>query len=81
MWGWIKKFFSTPEADLEFDSVEILTGIPRSKVVKKYTRKDLEKLTKRELELLARENFNTELDRRRRKSDLIEQVLLAQLNA
>lgn len=55
-----------------------VTATAKPKTANKYTKANLEKLTKVALEEIGRSEFGVELDRRLKKEDLIKQLLKEQ---
>lgn len=86
----IVNFFSKGESTdtplkekLNGKKVTEVTGVtvkvqPIEQQIKKHTKATLNKLTKNQLEELGRSEFGVELDRRKKKDDLIKQLLKEQ---
>jgi len=92
IWGWLtgKSFLEQPSQyeNVKNDVLQQATGhmtmgieLEASKPKpskKKHTKASLSKLTKADLEQLGRKDFGVELDRRKKKDDLVAELLKAQ---
>lgn len=58
--------------------LEAKASDPKPAKKKKHTKASLSKLTKADLEQLGRKDFGIELDRRKKKDDLVAELLKAQ---
>ncbi len=82
----IKNFLFGKSNDTSVSPVEIVTGIPdeprkkREKKADKHTKSSLSKLTKIQLEKLGKAEFGVDLDRRKTKIKLVEEILKLQKN-
>jgi len=85
MFGWLKKLFTStddglytqPEKTAPTTTPEPLLGHVADIHGVNNTQKpkaDLDKMTKAELETYAKENFDVDIDRRKKKADLVAQV-------
>ena len=88
IWGWLtgKDFLNSSQSEqVKNDILQQATGhmtmgveLEATKPVKKYTKASLSKLTKADLEQVGRSDFGIELDRRKKKDDLVAELLKAQ---
>ena len=80
IWGWLtgKDFLNEPSQSEQVKAAVEEVKVAESKPAKKHTKASLSKLTKADLEQLARKDFGVELDRRKKKDDLVAEVLKAQ---
>jgi hypothetical protein len=94
IWGWLtgKDFLNEPRQSeqVKNDILQQATGHMTMGVEleakasnpkpakKKYTKASLSKLTKADLEQVGRSDFGIELDRRKKKDDLVAELLKAQ---
>ena len=89
MFKWLGKLFGTSEVDRAVEAVMPETGKAKSKpkavkvekVVEvdaktvKVTKAGLSKLTKQGLEDFAKSNYGVDIDKRKKKADLVNEVL------
>lgn len=80
IWGWLtgKDFLNEPSQSEQVKAAVEEVKVAEPKPAKKHTKASLSKLTKADLEQLARKDFGVELDRRKKKDDLVAEVLKAQ---
>lgn len=85
MFNWLKNFFN-PTKDPEWWGL-VDNGIKKiveeeivPSINPKFTKKQLLEYTKTQLELLGRTDFGIELDKRKKKDTLIDEILKAQEN-
>jgi len=86
MFGWLKNLFSdntrptierpvvTPTVDAMLKVKPKKSAIAGRKSDKKDTKTDLNKMTKVQLEAYAKKEFKIDLDRRKKKADLVAEV-------
>jgi len=81
IWGWLtgSGFLKEPSQSEKVKAVseEVKVAEPKT-AKKKHTKASLSKLTKADLEHLGRNDFGIELDRRKKKDDLVAELLKAQ---
>jgi len=86
MFGWLKNLFSTnggptldrpvvtPTIDAAPKATPKKGATTGRKSDKKVTKTDLNKMTKVQLESYAKKEFNVDIDRRKKKADLVAEV-------
>jgi len=83
IWNWftgadqkpaIRYLGGSPHRDIEM----VAPVLEPEKTVKKHTKASLSKLTKADLEQVGRKDFGIELDRRKKKDELVADLLKAQ---
>jgi len=86
MFGWLKNLFSdnsgptlerpvvTPTVDATPKAKTKKSATTGRKSDKKVTKTDLNKMTKVQLEAYAKKEFNLDIDRRKKKADLVAEV-------
>jgi hypothetical protein len=81
IWGWLtgKDFLNEPSQSEKVKATVEEVKVAESKPAKKkHTKASLSKLTKADLEQVGRSDFGIELDRRKKKDDLVAELLKAQ---
>ena len=80
MFNWLRNLFSSAEVEVvskPAPAPEVVEKPAAKPAAKKATVKkaDLAKLTKEKLEAFAKENYKVDIDRRKKKADLVDEVL------
>lgn len=71
MFKWIKNILGVgPSVPAAVEAV-----FAEDKIIPKVTKASLSKLTKQGLEDFAKENYNVDIDKRKKKDDLVKEVL------
>lgn len=74
IWNWFTGADLKPATTMEM----VAPVLEPEKPAKKHTKASLSKLTKADLEQVGRKDFGIELDRRKKKDDLVADLLKAQ---
>lgn len=79
MFNWLRNLFSSAEVEVvskPAPAPEVVEKPADKPAAKKATVKkaDLAKLTKEKLEAFAKENYKVDIDRRKKKADLVDEV-------
>lgn len=80
IWGWLtgKDLLNDVKQSDVAEAIALEAKASDPKPAKKHTKASLSKLTKADLEQVGRKDFGVELDRRKKKDDLVAELLKAQ---